>query len=421
MVASRPVHVVMFVRNPFTHDARVTREARTLARAGMRVTVLAVRADPALAAREETGDFTVERLGPFLRSLRRPAPASSPSSKNGRPAGGFVRDVALMAARTTSTIAFDRAAGRRAAKLQPDVYHCHDFNTLLAGRTAAWRTPAPIVYDSHELYAHLNVAHPTAMRRRTVELVERRWIRRAAAVITVSDGFADHLASRYGITRPTVVMNVPDVSHAPATVEIPLPLRQPGTKLLYIGGIQRARGLEQAIRALPDVPGARLILLGPSFPDEEARLRALTGALGLTERVSILPAVPHEAVTAVSRHATVALMPFQDVGLSHRLTLPNKLFEAIHAGLPVVASDFPEMRRIVTEHRLGVVCDAGDPAAIAAAVRSITEDPARLAACRAGVRAAAAVFTWEREQTKLLGLYEPLVRGLVRNRPGASR
>jgi glycosyltransferase involved in cell wall biosynthesis len=407
------MHVVMIVRNSFTHDARVTREARTLSEAGMRVTVVAVRGQGELPEREVIDGFTVERLDvtgrvyAVLRALlhRGGAGQTVGSSKpvSDRPVR-FARDLVVMAARTFSTARFNLVAARRAVMLKADVYHCHDFNTLYAGVTAAGRAPGPIIYDSHELYAHLNVAHPTRVRRAVVEFLERRWIRKAAGVITVSDAFADQLVRRYGIPRPIVVLNVPDATRE-TTVDVPEALKGPGVKLLYVGGIQRARGLEQAIRALAELPRARLVLMGPAFPDEESSLRALAESLGLFDRVAFVPPVPHGAVVSVAKHATLALVPFQDVGLSHRLTIPNKLFEAIHAGLPVVASDFPEIRRVVEENDIGVVCDAGDPHAIAAAVNSLISDPERLKTLHENAIEAAKRFTWPQEAAKLLALY----------------
>src|SRR4029079_13437252 len=108
--------------------------------------------------------------------------------------------------------------------------------------------------------------------------------------------------------------------------------------------------------------------------------------------------------------ADVAAMPIQPTTLNHRLTTPNKLFEAIAAGVPVGPSDLPGMASIVTETACGVLCDPTDPAAVAAAVRSILDLPAdeRSAIGQRGARAAAATYNWEAQADVLLAEYSRL-------------
>jgi len=404
----------MLFRNAFTHDARGRREAVALARAGHRVTVVAVHADPSLPAREEHDGVVVERIrvtGKIFGAAR--AAGRGPGAgRNGTstPAPeSTLRNLVVSAGRTTSTGMFEWKAAHHAAGLHPDVYHCRDFNTLLGGVLASRRSPASIVYDSNELYAHLNVPHPTMLRRYTVETLEGWAIHRAAHVITVSPGIAEHLARRYGIPKPTVIMNVPSSRPAGATAEVPEPFRLGGVKILYLGGITPRRGIEQAIDALPMLPGARLIAMGPVL--DQSYLRAVNAraqAAGVAGRFHVLPPVPAEHVIPVASHATVGLVAMQNTCLSHYLALPNKLFECLHAGLPVVASDFPETRRVVEEHDAGRTCDPGDPASIAAAISAVVQDPERHEAMSRNARAAAVEFSWEREAPKLLALYETL-------------
>lgn len=403
------MRVCMLLRNPFTHDARVEREATTLVRAGHAVTIVAVRRDASLPEREVRDGVAVERLRVTGRAFGVARSAVRGRTGNASPGisrGTRVRSLVVQAGRTVSTIRFNLKAARRAAALRPDVYHCHDFNTLLAGILAARRHPAPIVYDSHELYAHLNVPRPTKLRTRIVEAIEARGVRRASAVITVSDSYADHLARRYGIARPVVVRNIPRPEPAGAApTEIPAALAGPGVKLLYVGGITRNRGIEESIDALRLLPDARLVLMGPSMPPYDEEFAALANARGVGGRVAFVAPVPSSAVPSVAAHATVGLALFRNVGLSHELTLPNKIFEYLHAGLPIVGSDFPEFRRIIDGENVGLTC-ATDPDAIANAVRAITGDGETLEKMRRNARTAAGLYTWEREASKLLDVYE---------------
>lgn len=431
--------ICMLVRNPFTHDARATREAGTLTDAGFRVVVVAVRSDPSLPAREERGGLVVERIavtGRVFRLLRRavspagraqriglrrspapggPAPAGRSPAGEPSALGQNLRDAVISFGRSMSTILYVIKAARRARAFRPLAYHCHDLDTLPAGILAARRAPAPILYDSHELYAHLNVPHPTRLRRRFVEMVERRALRRVTSVVTVNESIARHLAERYGIERPVVVMNAPPAGGPSGDGEIPDPFRREALKALYLGGVTRGRGIEEAIEALRHLPEAILILMGPEQPPFGEEFRDRAARTGVADRVFFVPPVPHELVTAVAAHATVGLVTIANVCLSYYYSLPNKLFECLHAGLPVVTSDFPELRRIVDTYRVGRTCDPSDPRAIAAAIRDLVADPEAYAHLRERARAAARDFTWEREAEKLLAVYRDVV-GLPRER-----
>jgi glycosyltransferase involved in cell wall biosynthesis len=96
--------------------------------------------------------------------------------------------------------------------------------------------------------------------------------------------------------------------------------------------------------------------------------------------------------------------------LNYRFSSPNKLVESLHAGLPVVGADLPEIRRVIRAHGCGVTVDARDPAAIARAMREIVGDPALRARMAAGARAAAQRLNWEAQESALLGVYAAFAR-----------
>ena len=98
----------------------------------------------------------------------------------------------------------------------------------------------------------------------------------------------------------------------------------------------------------------------------------------------------------------------QDICLSYRLSLPNKLFEYLHAGLPVTCSDLPEMARVVREYQVGELTDPEDPASIAHCIQSILGDPVRYTQMKANARKATENFNWQIESTKLIALYTTL-------------
>lgn len=398
----------MLLRNLFVRDARVLREARELARAGHEVTVVAVHAG-GLPEREERDGFRVHRAvragrlaGPtILGAAGGPAPEPQGGTSRRPAAAVWMRD-ALLERRMT-----------RAAMAHPaDVYHAHDLTTLAPALRAARANGAELVYDAHELYTELS-GLGAGERTRWARL-ERRMIGEADVVIVPSPSRGDALVERYGIAPPAVVMNCPPRGPVPDPAASPLAAVRRGGELLlvYAGGYIAGRGLENLIAATRMLRVTRLVMLG--WGPLEAELHALTQRWDMTERVTFFGAVDPDDVVAVAAGGDVGLAPYLPVGLNNVLAAPNKLFEYLHAGLPVAASDLPDIRRIVDENEVGELFDAADPQSIAAAVRRLTAFPDRLRKLRTSASSAAERFTWEKQAETLLATYAKLDSGLKR-------
>ena len=182
---------------------------------------------------------------------------------------------------------------------------------------------------------------------------------------------------------------------------------------LYHGGFSAHRGIEELAAAMlePAAAGVHAVALG------YGSLRATLGEMAEDPRYEgrfhVLDAVPPEALPEWVASADVGVMPIQASTLNHRLSTPNKLFECLAAGTPVVVSDFPDMRRIVLDDPdgpLGATCDPTSPASIAGAIRDVLDrDPAATADLRARcLRAAHDRWSWEAESARLVALYADL-------------
>jgi glycosyltransferase involved in cell wall biosynthesis len=291
-------------------------------------------------------------------------------------------------------------------RLRPDLVHCNDYNTMWIGIAARILTGSRVIYDSHELWPDRNLRPEP---RWWLVLCERLFVRAAHQVITASPGYSQEMARRYGIAEPPAICNVPELTGAErAALPSPARERSPRREAVHVGGLMKNRGLEQAIRAITAVPGGRLRLVGPGPPAFRAELEQLVDDVGARAQVEFVPPVPSSEVVSTLSSSDVGLCLIQPICLSYRLTMPNKLFEYVLAGLPVLGSDFPVIGEFIRTGGAGRVVDPEDVEAIARALDEMF-DPATNAALREATARAAGTIHWEDERDKLVRVYRQVL------------
>jgi glycosyltransferase involved in cell wall biosynthesis len=272
------------------------------------------------------------------------------------------------------------------------------------------------IYDSRDVYMLARERPQLARPVRTlIGWLERRWARRMDRVLTVNEWAADLLVRQLGIPRPRVVMNCGEVLGHDAPTE-PNRIRQAiglddaTAVVLYQGQFITERGIEQAMDAILDVPRAVLVLLG--YGPLEQTLREKLSAPPFLGKAYLLAAVPPADLLEWTASADVTVVPVQPTTLNHRYSTPQKLFESIAAGVPVVAADLPAMAEIVQSARVGLLCDSTSPSSIARALREVLAAPAReRAAQRTHIRAVAnEKYSWPAQARVLLAVYDELLR-----------
>ena len=386
------MRVLMLVATSVATDTRVLREAITLVEAGHVVHVVGKDVPPDFVP---PPGVTVSSAG--ASSVFRPAGAPSASGRTLSAPQRLARWTLLPQHRNQAFGSWARAATQDARTREFDVVHAHDFTALEAGAALASQRGVPYVYDSHELWlGRQRQYRPTPLQDRRERAVERRLGEHAAAVITVGDGVAAALRRDYGWKHIVVVRNTFPAREDDGTS---LPARPTG--LVYAGRVDAHRELETVLagaRFLPDLP---VTLLGPSDDVWVGSHAAEIAAVGAV----LAPAVPVVEVTAALRAAGLALVTHSDRFESHVLALPNKLFHAVHAGVPVVATDVSELAGIVRGHGLGELYRPGDAASLAAAVHRAVNRYEQLVA---NVAAAGPSLSWPRDAARLQRVYEGL-------------
>jgi glycosyltransferase involved in cell wall biosynthesis len=306
--------------------------------------------------------------------------------------------------RRVRAAALDRRLVRAGLATEAAVWHCHDLNTLAVGVRCKRKRPGTrLVYDSHELATERSRMSQGARRRAGRE--ERRGLRFVDEGIWTTRTRAEYIVRRYGIPFPTLIHNVPEMLEVKQGWDLHQRLGIPADRriLLYQGSIQELRGIEESIEAVTLLERCVLVIIGYGY--HRPALEDVVHRRGLDDRVRFFGPISNDELLYYTTSADVGLCVIRGQSLSYRWSMPNKLFEYMMAGIPVVASDFEEMGRVVREEGVGTVCDPDDPQSIAAAVRAIIDDPDAEARFRAATRVAITRYNWDHEEQKLLALY----------------
>ena len=300
------------------------------------------------------------------------------------------------------------------SRVQADVLSCHDLPALRIGYVQnLLRAPSrrvKLVYDAHEF----EIGRNTGGRRGRlatwyIRHEEGFLMKRCAFSIVVNDSIADALQQIHHLRqRPVVVRSTPNLwvrdEAAIAANRRAMLEKLPGVRylLMFHGNLGRGNGIPDIIRAVARIPDAGLVLMGaqsdPAFARELKQLAETCGAGG---RVLFRPAVPAERLPDYIGAVDLELMPIEPVVRSHYYVLPNKFFESVQAEVPMVASDLPEMRRLIDQYQIGLCCKPNDVDDLCRCIDRMRGDAGLYARCRENLKIAKQDLCWEKERTVL--------------------
>ena len=393
MSATRRYDVCAAVVSHLPFDARVWKEARSLADAGLSVKLAGCRYEL-----ERSQRFTEDGVDVFEVPF---------GQRSGRT--DYQTRVRALLGLWLETL---RTPAR--------VYHAHNIHVGPAAWLAAKLRRAALVYDAHELYGEVKGA---SLRERAVArvgfLAERFMVRASDAVITTNRSRVKVLEERHGRNSIEILANVP---HVVEDVEPLNPGYPPDADVvLYQGGIYaQTRAFQETMQALAQLPGVHFAIIGFGRDSDLDLVRRWAEESGVSDRVHMLPPRPFDELVHTAAAATVGLVPIRADNLNHLLGDTNKLHEYLMAGLPVAASDIPEVRRVVTEGDppVGELFDANSPESIAEAIRRLLGDREQYEARRREARRLALEeHNWQEMERRLLALYDRIGGGAANGRP----
>lgn len=301
-----------------------------------------------------------------------------------------------------------------AKSLHPDVISGHD---MMPGLTIGWLAgklslhKPKLIYDSHEFEIGRN-----SNRKTSTDRFIRRWekflIKRSAFMIVVNQSIAEAIQSEYNLTEtPVVLRSIPprwSVDRKACEEQRAEFIDGFGEKgiqkiIMFHGNLGDGNGIEDIIPILGERKWLGLVLLGKKTDEGTYnRILSIAEQHHVTGQMLIHPAVNIDELWRFSGAADIEMMPIVPIVKSYYFVLPNKLFEAIQAETPVIASDLPEMRRLVDEYGIGLICKPGDTGDIGKCVDQMVTDKKLYAACKENIIKAKQDLCWENEKQFLI-------------------
>ena len=285
-----------------------------------------------------------------------------------------------------------------------DVYLSNDLDTLLPNFIVAKLKDKTLVYDSHEMFCE----GPELQGRKLVQSIwkkiEKSIVPRLDYVYTVSESIANNYNKRYKVNFK-VIRNIPKLVKKRTEVKQFNFLNK--KIILYQGVMNPGRGLEEVISAMQFIDSAVLVIIG--FGKVEGDLKNLVRERNLEDKVVFYGKVPLEDLFSYTIQADIGLVLEKPLGLSFTYSLPNKLFDYIHAGVPIIASPLVEIRRIMSEADIGVIIESYEPKYLANKINLMLENKESIALWKKNMLKLSKNLNWEIESIKIKKLFAKLL------------
>lgn len=375
------MRIFSLVLNSVEFDSRVRKTAKTLSAFG-NVTVWGLRDSPDQSPIISGADYLIERPITYAKGARHGL------SKRLAQASAYLRYLVK--------VGFTARKG--------NVVICNDLATLPVGLVAKLFHPSlKLVYDSHEYQAHTRWVAP--LKRWMIQQIEGFALRFTAVNVVVSPTIAKAYSRDYGIALPRVVMNCPPrLDSAPIGRLREKIFADPDDRIvLFQGGLTEGRGIEQILESFAQLsqPNMRLVFIG--YGPLATRIQAAAKA---DRRIALVPAVPPGELLEYTIDADFGLCFLNDDCLNHCYALPNKIFEYLMAGVPVVVNNLVEVRQIIERYAAGLIVNDISVPALVAALKALPEfKRTHFLTCLPELRA---TYNWEQQAKVWEGIMSEL-------------
>ena len=291
-----------------------------------------------------------------------------------------------------------------------DLLVANDLDTLLPNYLVSRIKRIPLVYDTHEYFTGSTELMHRPFVRKIWERIEKWIFPRLKHVFTVNQSIADLYEKEYGV-KIRVVRNLPK-RFLPANGLTRKDIDWPEDKMVVLmqgGAINIDRGAEELIHAMKPAYGLENVLLCfIGSGDVWNEIQELTKKLHLSRTVMFIPRMPYQKLMQYTALADLGVSIDKPVSPNYKYSLPNKLFDYIGAGVPVLASPLVEVKNIVKGYNVGDCIESHDPGHIAEKIRFMFTDQKRFNTWKENAKKAAAELCWENEEKVLSEVYDKI-------------
>ena len=287
-----------------------------------------------------------------------------------------------------------------------DLLVSNDLDTLLPNYLVHKLKRIPIVYDSHEYFTATPELVDRPKVQRVWKWIEKRIVPNLKSCITVNASIANLFEQEYNVPF-RIVRNIPHRSERiriPARAELGLPADKK-IVLMQGSGINVQRGAEEAVEAMQYLDNVLLLIVGGG--DVLPLLKKMVNELSLYKKVKFVSRQTPANLGGYTANADIGLTIDKDTNINYRFSLPNKLFDYIYAGVPVLATPLVELKKIIQQYEIGDFIENHDPEHIASKIKTMLQDESRLAFYRKNTQKAAAELNWETERNTLIEIFAP--------------
>lgn len=296
----------------------------------------------------------------------------------------------------------------------PDICHANDLDTLWGAVALKRRIGCAVVYDSHEIAVE-EYGDMTVSAKKWRAFQERRFIRDIDAVSVAWQGIDDYFERMYQLSADAVVFNTPIISENSNVASLRTRVGLPENERLavLVGTVRRDRGIMVALEAIEILDGWSLACLGDCSAGMREEIDAFCRARGIREKVYLIDPVEPKDIVNVIADADASLLLNENTSLNFDQSMPNKLFESVLAGVPMVVGQLSAAKSFVVERGLGLSVDQTSGSAVADGLRQIANQPTRFRSDEGKLNDLRRAYAWPVQFDKLLGLYEQILKGRV--------
>ncbi|MFK5879480.1 MAG: glycosyltransferase [Flavobacteriaceae bacterium] len=247
-----------------------------------------------------------------------------------------------------------------------DILLSNDLDTLLPNYMISQLQKKKLVYDSHELFTEV----PELIHRPKVQKIwigiEEKILPKLKNCYTVCQSIADYYNNKYG-TNFSVIRNLPEKTELTISK---FPFNSDGKKIiLYQGAINKGRGLELMINTMQHLDNYIFVIIGTG--DILHELKEKVNDLKIDDKIKFLGRIEPNKLSELTPLADIGISIEEDLGLNYHYALPNKIFDYIHAEIPILVSDLPEMKNIIEKYNVGEIVENRNPKAFAKQLNNI--------------------------------------------------